>query len=66
MTFRLVHAWYSLPEWQAVKLTFFAPWFRKVFLIIQLFLEPEWALIQYLKAEWPFDSEALRARGILF
>ena len=25
MTFRLVHASYSLPEWQAVKLTFFAP-----------------------------------------
>ena len=24
MTFRLVHARYSLPEWQAVKLTFFA------------------------------------------
>ena len=26
MTFGLVHASYSLPEWQAVKLTFFAPW----------------------------------------
>ena len=26
MTCRLVHASYSLPEWQAVKLTFFAPW----------------------------------------
>ena len=25
MTFGLVHAIYSLPEWQAVKLTFFAP-----------------------------------------
>ena len=25
MTFRLVHASYSLPEWQAVKLTLFAP-----------------------------------------
>ena len=25
MTFRLLHASYSLPEWQAVKLTFFAP-----------------------------------------
>ena len=25
MTFGLVHANYSLPEWQAVKLTFFAP-----------------------------------------
>ena len=25
MTFRLVHARYSLPEWQAVKLIFFAP-----------------------------------------
>ena len=25
MTFRLVHSSYSLPEWQAVKLTFFAP-----------------------------------------
>ena len=24
--FGLVHASYSLPEWQAVKLTFFAPW----------------------------------------
>ena len=26
MTCGLVHATYSLPEWQAVKLTFFAPW----------------------------------------
>ena len=26
MTFGLVHANCSLPEWQAVKLTFFAPW----------------------------------------
>ena len=26
MTCWLVHAIYSLPEWQAVKLTFFAPW----------------------------------------
>ena len=25
----LVHAGYSLPKWQAVKLTFFAPWERK-------------------------------------
>ena len=25
MNFGLVHASYSLPEWQAVKLTFFAP-----------------------------------------
>ena len=25
MTFGLVHASYSLPKWQAVKLTFFAP-----------------------------------------
>ena len=25
MTCELVHASYSLPEWQAVKLTFFAP-----------------------------------------
>ena len=29
MTFGLVHASYSLPEWQAVKLTFFAPWESK-------------------------------------
>ena len=26
MTCGLVHVSYSLPEWQAVKLTFFAPW----------------------------------------
>ena len=26
MTFGEVHASYSIPEWQAVKLTFFAPW----------------------------------------
>ena len=26
MTCGLVHAGYSLPEWQAVKLTFSAPW----------------------------------------
>ena len=29
MTCGLVHAIYSLPEWQAVKLTFFAPWAKK-------------------------------------
>ena len=28
MTFGLVHAGYSFPEWQAVKLTFFAPCVR--------------------------------------
>ena len=27
MTFGLVHASYSLPEWQAVRMTFFASWF---------------------------------------
>ena len=27
MTCGPVHASYSLPEWQTVKLTFFAPWF---------------------------------------
>ena len=26
MTFGLVNASFSLPEWQAVKMTFFAPW----------------------------------------
>ena len=26
MTFRLVNANFSLPEWQAVKMTFFAPY----------------------------------------
>ena len=31
MTFGLVHASYSLPEWQAVKLTFFAPWLKGIF-----------------------------------
>ena len=30
MTFGLVHTRYSLPEWQAVKLTFFAPGKRGV------------------------------------
>ena len=30
MTCGLVHASYSLPEWQAVTLTFFAPWLRTV------------------------------------
>ena len=32
MTFGLVHASYSLPEWQAVKLTFFSPWIRSLLL----------------------------------
>ena len=31
MTFELGHASYSLPEWQAVKLTFFAPWLKNTF-----------------------------------
>ena len=26
MTFGLVYASFSLPEWQALKMTFFAPW----------------------------------------
>ena len=26
MTFGLVYASFSLPEWQALKITFFAPW----------------------------------------
>ena len=26
MTLEVVHSSYSLPDWQAVKLTFFAPW----------------------------------------
>ena len=34
-----------------------------------LFLEPEWALCQWLmmwpKVEWAIDSEAVRARGII-
>ena len=30
MTFGLVHASYSLPEWQAVKMTFFAPWNSRI------------------------------------
>ena len=30
MTFGLVHVYasFSLPEWQALKMTFFAPWWR--------------------------------------
>ena len=32
MTCRLVRASYSLPEWQAVKLTFFAPCAPDVFI----------------------------------
>ena len=35
MTFGLVHASYSLPEWQAVKPTFFAPWCLWGFLCIR-------------------------------
>ena len=31
MTYGLVHASYSLPKWQAVKLTFFAPCLLKSF-----------------------------------
>ena len=30
MTFGLVHASYSLPKWQAVKMTFFAPWNSRI------------------------------------
>ena len=30
MTCGLVHASYSLPEWQAVKLTFFAPAYYRI------------------------------------
>ena len=34
MTLGLVHASYSLPKWQAVKLAFFAPCFYYLFLTI--------------------------------
>ena len=30
MTFTLVQARYSLPKWQAVKLTFIAPWLDEI------------------------------------
>ena len=30
MIFGIVHASYSLPEWQAVKTTFFAPWNSRI------------------------------------
>ena len=33
MTFGLVNASFTLPEWQAVKMTFFAPWFFVFFRI---------------------------------
>ena len=36
ITFGLVRASYSLPEWQAVKLTFFAPWKPKTVHQIQV------------------------------
>ena len=44
MTCGLLHASYSLPEWQAINLTFFAPW-NLVFPVkvpaqIQLFPSP--------------------------
>ena len=31
MMFGLVNVGFSLPEWQAVKMTFFAPWILKVY-----------------------------------
>ena len=34
MIFGLVHVSYNLPEWQAVKLTFFTPWIKKTVLIL--------------------------------
>ena len=40
MTFGLVHASYSLPKWQAVKLTFFAPWYLIQFWSDQVLLMP--------------------------
>ena len=36
ITFKLVRASYSLPEWQAVKPTFFAPWKPKTVCQIQV------------------------------
>ena len=37
MTCALVHASYSLPEWQAVKLTFFAPLVKNVLTIVLMY-----------------------------
>ena len=37
MTCGLVHASYSLPEWQAVKLTFFAPLVKNVLTIVLMY-----------------------------
>ena len=34
MTCGLVHASYSLPEWQAVKMTFFAPWLYYFYFVL--------------------------------
>ena len=46
MTFGLVHASYSLPEWQAVKLTFFAPCLNKKSMpLFRYYLDIFWATI---------------------
>ena len=45
MTCGLVHTSYSLPEWQAVKLTFFAPYRYSILNSIYSFLAPSKTLI---------------------
>ena len=50
MTCGLVHASYSLPEWQAVKLTFFAPSARRVrslFLFVKTPVSREGSLLSW-------------------
>ena len=50
MTSGLVNASFSLPEWKAVKVIFFAPWVR-TFIFFDVWVETPWVLLPSLNAE---------------
>ena len=61
MTCGLVNASYSLPEWQAVKLTFFTPWGPLVLISMRKF----WLVIKEVVNECHYISVLLLASLVL-
>ena len=53
MDLGLVYACYSLPEWQAVKLTFFAPWLDDYYILQQCVLSLLFVVHPFYVAGYP-------------
>ena len=53
MTFGHINASFSLPDWQAVKMTFFAPWY----MYTVIFDDPHWTSSQFIaNLHWTEES----------